>query len=55
MHFNNILDDAKEDSSVTIPLTTANAEVAERKKNGKALPAPAPASVHKTHRNYKVL
>jgi hypothetical protein len=45
MRFNNILEDAKEDSSVTIPLTTANAEVAERKfiyahKNSTALAAP---------------
>jgi hypothetical protein len=31
MRFNNILEDAKEYSSVTIPLTTANADVAARK------------------------
>lgn len=45
MRFNNILEDAKKDSSATIPLTTAKAEVAQRKffyvhKNSEALPAP---------------
>jgi hypothetical protein len=29
MRFNNIPEDAKEDSSVTVPLTTASAEAAE--------------------------
>ena len=41
MHFNNILEYAKGDSSVTVPLTTANADVAERMKNGKSLRAAA--------------
>jgi hypothetical protein len=45
MPFNNILEDAKEDPSVTVLLTTANADVAARKfiyvhTNSKAFPAP---------------